>query len=376
MDTKLTVLLLFFGLCNAQTEKWVWGTNGRSRSDRTRIVTGDKRYTGELVSRPLFEANYNRDRESVNLYRYEVTEEPAESTFSSYRPTEHYRPDPSSNRPYRPPPDFVRPTNVLVDNYRPTNRPHEGNYRPIDNGFRPPNGEYPLHGLRPGVGTNGRPILTGPTPSWEQEDHRKYKDYDICKCVHSFNCNTPGIKFGTCDADKQYCCYKSKRNEGNGYTGKPTTGYYEKPRPRPVLAGPGGPVDYPAKPYQNKVPSRRPVEDRETDLEEAYRKGLASTLYQYETRRESSQDRELDEAYRKGLASTLHKVEYDTRLDSYYDRDRQRERDRYPYDRETRLRPDNFKGSHPLKYGLYDPSAVDVYARSVNSTISAVRDRK
>lgn len=244
---------------------------------------------------------------SVNLYRYEVTEEPAESTFSSYRPTEHYRPDPSSNRPYRPPPDFVRPTNILVDNYRPTNRysrhllltccictrskwlneysrPHEGNYRPVDNGFRPPNGEYPLHGLRPGVGTNGRPILTGPTPSWEQEDHRKYKDYDICKCVHSFNCNTPGIKFvsgnihfviphhfnsnynnggaikklpgklqGTCDADKQYCCYKSKRNEGNGYTGKPTTGYYEKPRPRPVLAGPGGPVDYPAKPYQVRV---------------------------------------------------------------------------------------------------------------------------
>lgn len=84
-------------------------------------------------------------------------------------------------------------------------------------------------------------------------------------------------------------------------------------------------------------------------------------------------DRDLDEAYKKGLASTLYK--HEIRPDFYGDRDRQVTREQYPYDGNSYTGIDNFKSSHPLKYGLYDP-LTNAYARSLNSTISAIGDQK
>lgn len=179
-STTVILSCLLIQICNSQTDnsKWTWGSS-RSRSDNFRAINGEKRYNGALVgaSKGLFQANsnYNGVREWVDyqtlirilfqamsllnqrkllqtaaikkkkkkenefifffrsanlLYRYEVTEDPSTSDYTTYRPlpTQQYRPDPNRpnpNRPvnpYRPPPDFVRPTNTLVNNYRPTNR--------------------------------------------------------------------------------------------------------------------------------------------------------------------------------------------------------------------------------------------------------------
>ena len=74
-------------------------------------------------------------------------------------------------------------------------RYYENENYPLGNGYRPPNGDYSSQNYRPVIGTNGRPILIGPVPSWENDNNDRYKDYNVCKCVYSFNCNTPGIKF-------------------------------------------------------------------------------------------------------------------------------------------------------------------------------------
>ncbi|KAJ9596729.1 hypothetical protein L9F63_012252, partial [Diploptera punctata] len=116
-------------------------------------------------------------------------------------------------------------------NARPIYRPGQGNYRPPAPVFenaditgapppflqpspsRPP----PRPPVRPGQG-GGSGILTGPVPSWEQRpgDKHSYKDYEHCKCDYGFNCKSPGIKFGHCDDDKQYCCFNSKSRPYSG----------------------------------------------------------------------------------------------------------------------------------------------------------------
>lgn len=46
-----------------------------------------------------------------------------------------------------------------------------------------------------GYGNGGQypAILTGPVPSWAQE--QPIKDFDRCKCAEKFNCNSPGISY-------------------------------------------------------------------------------------------------------------------------------------------------------------------------------------
>ncbi|XP_049942949.1 basic salivary proline-rich protein 2-like [Schistocerca serialis cubense] len=179
--------------------RWVWGSSGRSFvSDR--------------------DPYYNRDRYPP------VT--------GSYRPPPPiYEPEPGPD-PSRPPPPPPPPP-------PPYGRP---DFRP-----RPPGGPPP-----PPPGT---PVLTGPVPSWEQRPTPPggFKSYDRCKCAHSFNCNSPGIVFGSCDAGKQYCCYDLKpQGEGFGID-RPYGGGGEGPvtfggRPDgrrdipEVLVGPGGPT--------------------------------------------------------------------------------------------------------------------------------------
>ncbi|CAB3368630.1 Hypothetical predicted protein [Cloeon dipterum] len=143
-------------------------------------------------------------------------------------------------------------------------------------GFAPsgPSGGPP--GLRPGpygggVGGNrpfgGSPHVGIPPPYEDPnlKDPALFTGgYDTCKCSLSFNCNSPGIKFGKCDAGKQYCCYNSrvagsnKQRPSSFFGNTALHQYYARPEHqhsgggedlrRPVrgpgvLVGPGGPVD-------------------------------------------------------------------------------------------------------------------------------------
>ncbi|XP_063237680.1 basic salivary proline-rich protein 3-like [Bacillus rossius redtenbacheri] len=76
-------------------------------------------------------------------------------------------------------------------------------------------------GYRP---PGGGAVLTGPTPSWEHhEGGGRYRDYDHCKCAYAFNCASPGILFGSCDVDKQYCCNDEKHlrpGQGSRFDGR------------------------------------------------------------------------------------------------------------------------------------------------------------
>ncbi|XP_029159237.1 uncharacterized protein LOC114931399 [Nylanderia fulva] len=109
----------------------------------------------------------------------------------------------------------------------------------VHSGFRPQNpGPYGPNGgsLVPGYqGNNG--VLVGPggptgiigrpprydphgpdgildsVPPWIRGDSR-YREFDTCKCRYSFNCPSPGLKFGYCSRNKKYCCFNSKRFPG------------------------------------------------------------------------------------------------------------------------------------------------------------------
>lgn len=128
-------LVLVLGTAWGQQDKWVWGSSGRS------LVSDRDDYRGQF---PV----------------------PAGGGYRPPAPVHE-----TSDLPGRPP--FLGPD------------------------LRPETGPGPL-GVRPGVGVGGgRPVLTGPVPSWDR--HRLppggYKSFDRCKCAHSFNCNSPGISF-------------------------------------------------------------------------------------------------------------------------------------------------------------------------------------
>ncbi|KAF6204234.1 hypothetical protein GE061_002574 [Apolygus lucorum] len=223
----LSCLLVALWLNGALAEdKWVWGGSGRSAKLSRDPVKG----------------------------RYGVIEEP-DLPYEPYSPV--VRPPPSNLPP------LVRPT--------PSDRPYDGRFdtRP-NNSPRPGLGAYYS---RPGVvggdrlpggydrpGGFDRPYdrhpneagrYPGPTPPFvrppppinptkpaiigSHEDNDPTK-FDKCKCTHSFNCKSPGISFGSCDAGKKYCCEK-RIHHSNGIPSD------DGSIPE-VLAGPGGPVDH------------------------------------------------------------------------------------------------------------------------------------
>ncbi|KAF4518700.1 hypothetical protein B566_EDAN013719, partial [Ephemera danica] len=109
-------------------------------------------------------------------------------------------------------------------------------------------GGFPPPGIGgPGLGPNGAPVPPYENPHLKDPPPHT-GGYDTCKCALSFNCNSPGIKFGSCDAGKQYCCYNSHLSGSNRRPSSLPLG------PRPgggggggpgVLVGPGGPFDGP-----------------------------------------------------------------------------------------------------------------------------------
>lgn len=210
-------------------------------------------------------------------------------SISGGRATPYFPGD--SDRPlYRPPApvfettDFTNPPPFLQPS-RPVSRPPYNN-RPII--VPRPDGPGPQVS-RPGnsgILTNpdsprpgGPGILTGPVPSWDQRpgDKFAYKDYEHCKCAYSFNCASPGIKFGHCDTEKQYCCYSPKpssnlgpspANRGPGFIEPPVKPTYD----RPILVGPGGPtgiISDGGRPFEPPGGLYRPL--RGDDLDEDFR---------------------------------------------------------------------------------------------------------
>ncbi|XP_029679807.1 uncharacterized protein LOC115245569 [Formica exsecta] len=123
--------------------------------------------------------------------------------------------------------------------YEPSENLEGFNNNGVNLGFRPQNpGPYGPNGgplipayqgnngvlVGPGgpTGIIGRPPRYNPhrpdgildsVPPWIRDDPR-YREFDTCKCRYSFNCPSPGLKFGHCSRDKKYCCFNSKRFPG------------------------------------------------------------------------------------------------------------------------------------------------------------------
>lgn len=110
--------------------------------------------------------------------------------------------------------------------------------------------------------------------------------------------------------------------------------------------------------FQNKIGNNRPFRpfsdiDRYGDLD---------------------RERDFDEAYKKGLASALYEVY--NRPNNYYDKsDYQGYRDYYRDDRDYSRYENIYNKPYRQqgKYGLYDPYAYDSYGRSANSTILSTK---
>ncbi|XP_032666943.1 collagen alpha-2(IV) chain-like [Odontomachus brunneus] len=96
--------------------------------------------------------------------------------------------------------------------YGPNSRPFVPSY-PGNNGgvLVGPGGPTGIIGRPPRLdGPNGH---NGILPPWIREDPR-YRELDTCKCRYSFNCPSPGLKFGRCSRDKKYCCFNSRKFPG------------------------------------------------------------------------------------------------------------------------------------------------------------------
>ncbi|XP_025205890.1 uncharacterized protein LOC112602155 isoform X1 [Melanaphis sacchari] len=252
------VLLVFVastGVTLADDDKWVWGrSNEQSKADSRigsssdeviRIAKPLLRNQPNQKPSPLFQpannprldTKYYKD-DSIRNGRYEVNEDYVpdrdpliqqpihiSETFSS-RPFD--RPLPSNTLPQRPLSNFQAPLRpqrppVIIDSV------HAPSRKPVPVATEPAGSA---------VG-----ILTGPVPSWQRPTVHKNGDptnFEKCKCSFSFNCKSPGIKFGSCDEGKQYCCY----NDFDGTnSGSQEVDKYGGDRSEPipsVLVGPGG----------------------------------------------------------------------------------------------------------------------------------------
>ncbi|KAG8299414.1 hypothetical protein J6590_101796 [Homalodisca vitripennis] len=256
-------------------DKWVWGDN--SGRDGLR---GEHSVARPLVninvgstsaSSPLFQSAKDKNAKSQPLsddpdsLRYEVFEGGNGAGPNDLGPRPPIRPPtqyPGRPIPSRPSGGFNLPPP------RPSGPGGQFNGRPPPPG---PNGQFLGRPPPPGPGGPPRPdlgVLTGPVPSWEKPLPPKNGDptsFDSCKCVNSFNCKSPGLKFGNCDVGKVYCCFN---NPGFGIHPSGSPGAFGSRGEGPaVLAGPNGPVDkirpdfyrpqgssFPDEPFFNRPP--------------------------------------------------------------------------------------------------------------------------
>ncbi|XP_012220898.1 uncharacterized protein [Linepithema humile] len=139
--------------------------------------------------------------------------------------------------------------------FRPQNSgPYGPNSRPIIPGYPGnngvlvgPGGPTGIIGRPPRFELHGTDGILDSVPPWIRNDPR-YREFDTCKCRYSFNCPSPGLKFGHCAREKKYCCFNSRRFPGllggghypyypgaphkfrpNGFS--PTSNYYGNRRP-------------------------------------------------------------------------------------------------------------------------------------------------
>ncbi|XP_050525618.1 uncharacterized protein LOC126896690 isoform X2 [Daktulosphaira vitifoliae] len=239
------LILLMIGVTVSDDDKWVWGrSNDQSRAD-SRIGTvpsGDVSYVARPILRdpngrrpnllfqpannPRLENKRYRD-EPLRGPRYEVNEDflPDREPLIP-QPANHVS-EAFANRP-------VRPLSGAGPIYQPT--PALKPQRPLELANIPL--RRPIAGAsEPQGATVG--ILTGPVPSWQGPVPHRNGDptnFEKCKCSFSFNCKSPGIKFGSCDQGKQYCCY----NDFDDFNAaiKDVGGDRSEPVPS-VLVGPG-----------------------------------------------------------------------------------------------------------------------------------------
>ncbi|XP_050442717.1 uncharacterized protein LOC126846905 isoform X2 [Adelges cooleyi] len=202
-------------------DKWVWGkSNGQTRADSRigsassdevphvarpilRDVT-DRRpnLLFQPANNPRLDTKFYRD-EPLRGSRYEVNEDFLLDREPLIQQSANNAPATFANRP------FERPSRPLSGGgpvYQPT--PLLRPQRPIVDSVNSPS-KRPLPAASESAGS-AVGILTGPVPSWQGPALLKNGDptnYEKCKCSFSFNCKSPGIKFGSCDQGKQYCCY-------------------------------------------------------------------------------------------------------------------------------------------------------------------------
>ncbi|EFN76117.1 uncharacterized protein LOC105190779 [Harpegnathos saltator] len=185
--------------------------------------------------------------------------------------------------------------------YGPNSRPLVPSY-PGNNGVLVgPGGPTGIVGRPPRLnGPNGHDGILDSVPPWIRGDPR-YRDLDTCKCRYSFNCPSPGLKFGHCSRDKKYCCFNSRKFPGllgshhPYYPGAPhkygpTTNYYGNRGP---YGNPYGGYrhpsfgDYYSRPYdgsyghRNEFESLRPYGyDADPDDYEIYGRSLGKNQTQ------------------------------------------------------------------------------------------------
>lgn len=117
------------------------------------------------------------------------------------------RPPTQYQGPNRPPTQFPGPdrppTQYPGPNRPPTQYPgprpgQSGTFGPSPLPPLPPGSSGPPPPRPPGRPEAQLGVLTGPVPSWERPLPPKNNDptaFDSCKCVNSFNCKSPGLKF-------------------------------------------------------------------------------------------------------------------------------------------------------------------------------------
>ncbi|XP_072758280.1 uncharacterized protein [Anoplolepis gracilipes] len=98
--------------------------------------------------------------------------------------------------------------------YRPNGGPLVPTYQGNNDVLVGPGGPTGIIGRPPRVyDPQGPDGIPDSVPSWIRYDPR-YREVDTCKCRYSFNCPSPGLKFGYCSSNKKYCCFNSKRFPG------------------------------------------------------------------------------------------------------------------------------------------------------------------